>query len=161
VACLVARKNILAARRSATKIRGGATMVASCERALIHHRQNIVKNLLSVFRSPNALKAIETGVRIWVGDHLGSPVSDWILMYSTITTPEKKKTFDNFYLPTVLTGRIPDEVEFFNLPNPSSRTMALGSTQPLTEMSTRNLPGGRKRPARRADNLAAIYDPNV
>jgi hypothetical protein len=31
----VARKNILAARRSATKIRGGATMVASCERALI------------------------------------------------------------------------------------------------------------------------------
>jgi hypothetical protein len=31
---------------------------------------------------------------------------------------------------------------FFNLPNPSSRTMALGSTQPLTEMSTRNLRGG-------------------
>jgi hypothetical protein len=31
---------------------------------------------------------------------------------------------------------------FFNLPNPSSHTMALGSTQPLTEMSTRNLPGG-------------------
>jgi hypothetical protein len=40
----------------------------------------------------------------------------------------------------------------FNLPNPSSRTMALGSTQPLTEMSTRYLPGGGKgRPARRAD----------
>jgi hypothetical protein len=33
---------------------------------------------------------------------------------------------------------------FFNLPNPSSRTMALGSTQPLTKMSTRNLPGGVK-----------------
>jgi hypothetical protein len=45
--------------------------------------------------------------------------------------------------------------------NPSSRTMALGSTQPLTEMSTRNLPGGKKRPARRADSLAAIYEPNV
>jgi hypothetical protein len=29
--------------------------------------------------------------------------------------------------------------ESFDLPNPSSRTMALGSTQPLTEMSTRNL----------------------
>jgi hypothetical protein len=57
--------------------------------------------------------------------------------------------------------RIPDEVDFFNLPNPSSRTMALGSTQPLTEMSTRNLPGGKKRPARRADILAAIYEPNV
>jgi hypothetical protein len=31
---------------------------------------------------------------------------------------------------------------FFNLSNPSSSTMALGSTQPLTEMSTGNLPGG-------------------
>jgi hypothetical protein len=57
--------------------------------------------------------------------------------------------------------RVPDEVDFFNLPNPSSRTMALGSIQPLTEMSTRNLPGGKRRPARRADNLAAIYEPNV
>jgi hypothetical protein len=45
--------------------------------------------------------------------------------------------------------------------NPSSRTMALGSTQPLTEMSTRNHPGGKKRPARRADNLAANHEPNV
>jgi hypothetical protein len=50
---------------------------------------------------------------------------------------------------------------FFTLPNTSSRTMALGSTQPLTEMKTRNLPGGKKRPARRADNLAAICEPNV
>jgi hypothetical protein len=57
--------------------------------------------------------------------------------------------------------RIPDEVDFFNLPNPSIRTMALGYTQPLTEMSTRNLPGGKKRPAHRADKLAAIYEPNV
>jgi hypothetical protein len=52
-------------------------------------------------------------------------------------------------------------VDFFNLPNPSSCTMALGSTQPVTEMSTRNFPGGKKRPAHRADNLAAIYEPNV
>jgi hypothetical protein len=48
-----------------------------------------------------------------------------------------------------------------NFPNPSSRTMALGLTQHLTEMSTRNLPGAKKRPAPRADNLAAIYEPNV
>jgi hypothetical protein len=57
--------------------------------------------------------------------------------------------------------RVPDEVGLFNLPNPSSRSIALASTQPLTEMSTRNLPGGKKRPACRADNLAAIYEPNV
>jgi hypothetical protein len=60
-------------------------------------------------------------------------------------------------------GSSPDEVDFFNWPNPSGRNMALGSTQPLTEMSTRNLkkkikkPGGKVRPARSADNLAAIY----
>jgi hypothetical protein len=35
--------------------------------------------------------------------------------------------------------QVPDKVDFFN---PSNRTMALGSTQPLTEMSTRNFPGG-------------------
>jgi hypothetical protein len=39
-------------------------------------------------------------------------------------------------------GSIPDEVTgFVNYSNPSSRTIALGSTQPLTEMSTRNLSG--------------------
>jgi hypothetical protein len=43
----------------------------------------------------------------------------------------------------MVAGSIPDEViEFFDSPNPSSRTMTMGSTQPLTEMSTRNLPGG-------------------
>jgi hypothetical protein len=40
-------------------------------------------------------------------------------------------------------------------------TMTLGSIQPLTEMSTRNFPGGKGRPARGADNLTAIYDPTV
>jgi hypothetical protein len=57
--------------------------------------------------------------------------------------------------------RVPDEVDFFNLPNPSSSTTTLGSTQPLTEMSTRNFPGGNKRPARRADTFAAICEPNI
>jgi hypothetical protein len=44
----------------------------------------------------------------------------------------------------LVAGSIPDEViEFFNLPNPSGRTVALRSSQPLTEMSIRNLPGGK------------------
>jgi hypothetical protein len=59
-------------------------------------------------------------------------------------------------------GSIPDEIiGFFSWRNPSCRTMALGSTQPLTEMSTRNLPGSKERPARKADNLTAIFEPNV
>jgi hypothetical protein len=36
--------------------------------------------------------------------------------------------------------------------------MALGSTQPLTEMSIRNVPGGKGRPARKAD-LTDICEP--
>jgi hypothetical protein len=55
---------------------------------------------------------------------------------------------------------IPGEViGFFNWSKLSSRIMFLGSTQPLTEMSDRNLPGGKGRPARKADNLTAIYEP--
>jgi hypothetical protein len=57
--------------------------------------------------------------------------------------------------------RVSDEVDFFNLPNSASRTMALGSTQLLTEMSTRNLPGDKGRPAHKADNLTATYEPTV
>jgi hypothetical protein len=48
----------------------------------------------------------------------------------------------------------PDEfVGFFNWPIPSSRIMLLGSTQPLTEMSTRNLPGGKGGQCVRLPNL--------
>jgi hypothetical protein len=39
--------------------------------------------------------------------------------------------------------------------------MALGSTQPLTEMSTRYLLGGKGRLAPKADNLTAICEPIV
>jgi hypothetical protein len=39
--------------------------------------------------------------------------------------------------------------------------LALGSTRPLTEMSTRNLPGSKGRPARKADNLPAICEPII
>jgi hypothetical protein len=49
----------------------------------------------------------------------------------------------------------------FNLPNPSSRTIALGSTQPLTGMSTRNPSGGKGWPARKADKLTAMCKPIV
>jgi hypothetical protein len=59
-------------------------------------------------------------------------------------------------------GSIPDEViGFFNSPNPSSRTMALGLTQPLREMNTKNLPGGQGQPARKAGNLTSISEPTV
>jgi hypothetical protein len=36
--------------------------------------------------------------------------------------------------------------------------MCLGPTQPLTEMSTRDLPGGNGRSAHKADNLTAICE---
>jgi hypothetical protein len=39
--------------------------------------------------------------------------------------------------------------------------MALGSTQPLTEISNRNLPGGKGWLECTADNLTAICEPTV
>jgi hypothetical protein len=39
--------------------------------------------------------------------------------------------------------------------------MTLGLIQLLTEISTRNLPGGKARPARKDDNLTAICEPNI
>jgi hypothetical protein len=48
-----------------------------------------------------------------------------------------------YYIKLKLMLEIPmRSLDFFSLPNPSSRTVVLGSTQPLTEMSTRDLPGG-------------------
>jgi hypothetical protein len=59
-------------------------------------------------------------------------------------------------------GFIPGEITgFFNLPNSSSRTMALGPTQPLTEMNTRNLPGSKGRLAHKADNFTSICQPTA
>ena len=54
-------------------------------------------------------------------------------------------------------GSISDDViGIFQWHNPSGRTMALGSTQPLTEMSTRCISWVLGRPVRKADNLTTI-----
>jgi hypothetical protein len=54
-------------------------------------------------------------------------------------------------------GSIPDGViGFFHWLNPSDRTIALGSTQPLTEMSTRSISWGQRWPVCKADNLTTI-----
>jgi hypothetical protein len=44
-------------------------------------------------------------------------------------------------------GHLYENSAYRHIRNPPNRTVALGSTQPLTEMSTRNLPGckGRRR----------------
>jgi hypothetical protein len=55
-------------------------------------------------------------------------------------------------------GSISNEVIAFHLLNKPSRIMDLESTQPLTEMRTRNLPGGIRRSARKADDLTAIRE---
>jgi hypothetical protein len=47
-------------------------------------------------------------------------------------------------------------LDFFNRPNPFSRTMALGSTKPLTEVNTGNLPGSKGLQARKADLTSSV-----
>jgi hypothetical protein len=45
---------------------------------------------------------------------------------------------------------------FFNLPNTSRLTMALGFNKLLTEESTTKIVGGKAHPARKAEKLNAI-----
>jgi hypothetical protein len=83
-------------------------------------------------------------------------------MYDTVSFGARGSTVGWSVLCYKSEGRssIPDEViGFFYWPNPSNRTTVLGSTKPLTEMSTRNLPEGKGRPARKADNHTAICEP--
>jgi hypothetical protein len=73
----------------------------------------------------------------------------------TILGMRKRSWLRHYARSRKVVGLIPNVViGFFNWPNPSSCTLALESTQPLTEMSTRNLPGGKGLLERKADNLA-------
>jgi hypothetical protein len=70
--------------------------------------------------------------------------------------------YNNEFITRKVAGSIPDEViGFFNRPNPSSRTMTLDSTQPLTQMSTTNLLAATGWPARDVNNLTAICEPII
>jgi len=53
-------------------------------------------------------------------------------------------------------GSIPDGVVGIFWHSPSGHTMALGLTQPLTEMSTRNISWGWRRAVHRSDNLTTF-----
>jgi hypothetical protein len=56
-------------------------------------------------------------------------------------------------------GSVPvDVIGFSNWPNLSSPTLPQVSTHTLTECVPGNLPGGKGRPARKADNLTAMCE---
>jgi hypothetical protein len=58
-------------------------------------------------------------------------------------------------------GSIPGKfIGVFNWPNLCSRTMILGSTWCVTEISNKNLPGGKGRSARKAD-VTVIFEPII
>jgi hypothetical protein len=68
------------------------------------------------------------------------------------------KIFNN----TEVAGLIPDEViRFSTWPIPSSRTMSPISTQPLTEMSTKNILVGKEQLECKTDNFTAICQPTL
>jgi hypothetical protein len=96
----------------------------------------------------------------------------WVLffIFHIILSPKKlKRARFNYDIELINICTVENEVIGFSLiyklgnlkkkiPNPSNRTMALGLNQPLTEMSIRNIPGGKALPTCKADNLAAICE---
>jgi hypothetical protein len=69
----------------------------------------------------------------------------FILLRSTYS-PQHPVLKGHYATRRKVAGSSTDKEDFFNLPNPSSRIMTLGSSQPLTEMSTRNFIAGKGRP---------------
>jgi hypothetical protein len=55
----------------------------------------------------------------------------------------------------------PQRIQGLWATKPSSRTVGPGSTQPLTDMSTRKLPGSKGRPELKADSLTDVCEPIV
>jgi hypothetical protein len=89
-------------------------------------------------------------------------LSSFICTYIHIGRTRWRSTLRHYAVSRKITGSVPDEVVELSIDiNASSRTMALGSTQPLTEIFIRNIPGGKGRPELKADNFTAVCESNV
>jgi hypothetical protein len=112
----------------------------------------------------NINQAIRCPAETHASQLLNTSALAWLVLWSHELTECYHYELESYGKPawwlslTIIMGHA-DVIGFFNLPNPSSRTMTLGSTQPLTEMSTRNLPGGRGRPASKDDKITANWEP--
>ena len=74
--------------------------------------------------------------------NVGTAVAQWLRCCAT-----SRKVAGS--IPAVVIG-------IFHWHNPSDRTMAPGSTHPLSEMSTRSISWEQRRPVRKANNLTTI-----
>jgi hypothetical protein len=114
-------------------------------------RINKIYEAKTFLRSKNAFKLRDNSPPFNLLRHSGYYTCHVLLILKTLMLQAGRS---RIRFPMRLTG-------LFNITNASSRNMALGSTQPLTEMSTRNLPGGKGRPAHKAENLTVICEPIV
>jgi hypothetical protein len=119
-----------------------------------------LNNIIRILGLAKRNSRVLTYLRIWT-----------LLEKPPIVQPLKKKLQGKLFIlklslvcwgAVLQTGRSRDRVQMRwiflnNLPNPSSLTMALGSTQSLTEMSTRNLPGRREKYLKIAGYLTPFF----
>jgi hypothetical protein len=158
------RRNVLPLSSGARKARNQLKKATSWALSEIHGSESLKSNIMNFCSSLKTMNPYQ-GVWKWIIHRVCSTNDSRVT--SICMRPDRfwgpPGLLVNAYLSIVtqtksgrkVTISIPDEViAFLNWPNPSSRTMALGSTQPLTEMSIRNLPGGKGSPA---DNLTVIW----
>jgi hypothetical protein len=86
------------------------------------------------------IQANKSSSELWSRARSGEKTAIWIFL--SVKGARWRSWLRHYATSRNVSGSIPEELDFSNWPNPSSRTMALRSTQSITEMSTRNIPGG-------------------
>jgi hypothetical protein len=133
--------------------------------AAVNISRGLLASVCSCFRNPGLPGSNDCSLSLLCACSTYHLLSPWQLNDTetvTFVVPHILAGGMHYATSRKVAGSIADEViGFFNWPNPSSALWPWGRLRLVTEMSTRNLPGGKWRPAGKADNFTTISEPIV
>jgi hypothetical protein len=139
-----------------------AFLAEVCERLAIYNEMIMSNKPLS--HKINKYTSLHTHIGSSQNEPMCRMIVTSIFVFEVVVTRNRAhgSWFRHYAISRKVASSIPNEIiGYFKWPNPSSCAMALGSTQPLREINTKHFPGGKERPARKADNLTAICELTV